>query len=121
MEWIIIAEENVPKERLNPSKHPLAKVANLNEELLTMYLFHLLNVILDLLLFHILKGNYGKIVWATLLWIQSLFSSMPWVCPELKLSIQSRSSFHREPARPFPGAAGEFKAPMNPFILLLNP
>lgn len=37
MEWIIIAEENVPKEHLNPSKHPLAKFANLNEELLTMY------------------------------------------------------------------------------------
>lgn len=37
MEWIIIAEENVSKEYLNPSKHSLSKFSNYNEELLAMY------------------------------------------------------------------------------------
>lgn len=37
MEWIITAEENVPKEYLNPSKHPSSQLAGLQEESLTMY------------------------------------------------------------------------------------
>lgn len=122
MEWIIIAEENVSKEYLNPSKHSLAKFSNYNEELLAMCSCSFVKCSSWLFLVSHFKGNYGKIVWATVLWTQSLLCSVSLAFPGLELSVQPRSSFYSS-RQSTSRAAGKFKPPpsLNLFILSQNP